>query len=111
MGIAVQQRLGRHDHAGGAEAALNGARINEGLLQRVGVLFRADALNGLHPLSVRTHREHTAGIDGPAVHDYGTRTALSQVAALLGSGQARPLPQYMQECLLLFYGKLPVCPV
>ena len=35
-GIAVQQRLGRHDHSGRAEPALDCPRVNERLLQRMG---------------------------------------------------------------------------
>src|ERR1700736_6561572 len=35
VGVALEQLLGRHDHARGAEAALEAMLIPEGLLQRV----------------------------------------------------------------------------
>src|SRR4051812_18046618 len=44
-GIALEQRLGRHQHAVAAVAALAGLLLDEGLLQRMGVVDGADALD------------------------------------------------------------------
>ena len=44
-GLRVEQRLGRHDHAVAAVAALAGLLLDEGLLQRVQLLDRAQALD------------------------------------------------------------------
>ena len=46
IGVDVEQRLGRHDHAGDAEAALHGPGQHEGLLDEVRVGRRAQALDG-----------------------------------------------------------------
>ena len=35
IGILIQQRFGRHDHAGRAEAALKGEFVDKGLLDRM----------------------------------------------------------------------------
>ena len=43
--IAIEQFLGRHDHAGDAVTALRGLLSHEGLLQRVRLIDRAEALD------------------------------------------------------------------
>ena len=96
--VLVQQRLGGHDHAGGAEPALDRAGQNEGLLDEMRVVGGSQALHrddvGTfqvgHPGQARPHRL--------AVHYHRAGAALAfPVAGLLGSGQPQILPQQIQQ--------------
>ena len=44
--ILLQQRLGAHDHSGDAITALRRLLVDEGALQRAGILDRAQSLDG-----------------------------------------------------------------
>ena len=46
MGILAQEADARHDHAAGAIAALHGAGLEEGLLERVQLAVLLEALDG-----------------------------------------------------------------
>lgn len=100
MGIAVKQRLGRHDHSGRAVAALDGAGVDKRLLQRVRLVGGADALDGLDRAAVRLDGEHTARVDRAPVHDDRAGAAFAKVTALLRARQVRALAQHVQKRLL-----------
>ena len=100
MGVAVEQRLGRHDHSGRAVAALDGAGVDKRLLQRVRLVGGADALDGLDCAAVRLDGEHTARVDRAPVHDDRAGAAFAKVTALLRARQVRALAQHVQKRLL-----------
>src|SRR3954470_14607537 len=74
--IAIEQRLGAHDHAVDAVAALSGLLGDEGTLQRMRLLERAEALerDDLGALQ-RVDRRH-AGAHRLPVHQHGAGAAL-----------------------------------
>lgn len=100
MGVAVEQRLGRHDHSGRAVAALDGTSVDKRLLQRVRLVGGADALDGLDRAAVRLDGEHTARVDRAPVHDDRAGAAFAKVTALLRARQVRALAQHVQKRLL-----------
>ena len=89
--ILGEKTVGGHDEAGGAEAALGAAVGDPGLLQRMQVLRRADALDG-GDLAELGHALHLLGA-GPhhfAVQDDGAGAADAGAAADLDAGEAHP---------------------
>ena len=106
--VAVQQALGRHDHAGDAEAALDGPRLAEAV--GVGLLLKiAEALHGEDALALHLIRRKDAGSHSLAVHQDGAGAAGALAAPVLHAGQAQLVPQEADE-LLIFFGSdgLPV---
>ncbi len=81
VGVAVQQRLRRHDHSVHAVAALRGLFGDEGLLHRVRGGAGAEALerHDLPPDGAGDRQHAAAG--GEAVHDDGAGAAFAQAAA------------------------------
>ena len=86
--VLVEQRLGRHDEAGRADAALGAAMVHPGNLQRVQVVGRADAFDGddLFAVGELADRDH-AGLDRFIVDEDGTGAALAVVTADLAAGE------------------------
>src|SRR6267378_4322996 len=96
-GIAVEQRLGGHDHAVAAIAALAGLLLDEGALQRVELVDRAQSLErGDGSLRSGRHR-HRAGARGLAVDQHGARAALGEPAAELRAVQLQVVAQDVKE--------------
>src|SRR5262249_42883257 len=83
IGILVQECLGRHDDAADTETTLGRLFLDEGLLQRVRLLYGSDPFErgDLCPF----HRLHRcdAGADGLALDDDRACAALSQATAKL----------------------------
>ena len=99
VGVLVQQRLGRHDHAGGAVAALGGGLLDEGLLDGVELVVVAQALDGVHPAALGLERRVDAGGHRLAVHQDGAGAALALAAADLGADEAQPVAQHVGQHL------------
>lgn len=108
IGIHVQQPLGGDDHAGDAEAALNGSRLAEG-----------KGIHLLFPIGKALHRENGpplqpvglggAGLGGLAVDEDVAGAAGTLAAPVLHGGQMQGIPQVADELLILFHGDaLPV---
>ncbi len=98
IGVPVQQRLGRHDHTGGAEPALDGARQHKGLLDQVRVIGRPQPLNGDNVRTVEPGYLEKTGPDRFPVDNYGAGAALPlPVTRLLGAGKAQVPAQIVQE--------------
>jgi len=80
-GIMVDERLGRQDDTADTKAALNGLFVDEGLLDGMRPLQRAESLERDDGSACsRTYRRH-AGADGVALHHHRTRAALPEAAA------------------------------
>src|SRR6185295_16201362 len=104
----VQQRFCRHDHAGGAVAALKGKFIDERLLQRmeraVGLL---QAFDGRDVFAARLVRQVRAGADRRAVDQYGASTANLDFAGNFGAIEIWRITQNLSESFLRFTLDLP----
>ena len=97
LGCFVEQGLRGHQHAVDAIATLRGLRVNEGLLQTVGLGGRAQTLKrgdgfGLHRLRGGDTRADRLAID----HD-GAGTALTQAATEFRALQAQLVTQGVQQ--------------
>src|ERR1039457_1325369 len=78
----LQQRHAGDDHAGSAIAALHGALLEEGVLQRV-----VDAFDGRDLFAGGgAHGEFTRA-DGLAIEQHGAGAALAFAASVLGAGK------------------------
>jgi len=96
--VLVQQGLGGHDHARGAEPALDGPGQDKGLLDEVGVVRRAQTLHGDDFGALQVHDLGQAGAHGLAVHDDRAGPALAlPVAGLLDAREAEPFPEQVDE--------------
>src|SRR5262249_18712783 len=91
--ILVQQLARHQNESGRAEAALERARLDEGLLDRIELLAVREPLDRLEARAVGEHgKKQTAG-DGAAVEDDGAATAQP-----LGAALARPAePELLQQ--------------
>src|SRR5580704_15956149 len=83
----AEQRNSAEDHAGGAVAALEGALVKEGLLNRskTPVLFEAFDCDNLGAADAADRQE--AGARRYAVEQDGAGAALALAAAVVGSGE------------------------
>src|SRR5689334_3427589 len=87
--IAVEQRAGAHQLAGGAEAALRAVMLDEGFLQRIELAMLREPLDGLDTPSVSPHGELATRVHILTVEQHGARTALTAIAADFGAGEAK----------------------
>ncbi len=97
VGYFIEQRLGRQDHAGPAEAALQRRMLLERLLQRMQFIPGREPLDGQHLAAVGLTGQHQAGVDRLAVHEHGARAAIADVAAELGAGQVELIAQEPEQ--------------
>ena len=86
-----------HQHAGRADAALGGARRDEGLLQPGHARVGGEALDRRDRPAVRLPERHQATADLPALEQHGAGTAVAGVAADLGTGQAEVGAQHFRQ--------------
>ena len=85
---------------GRAVAALGGAQLGEGLLQRVEPAAVGHALDGLDLASLALDGQRQAGEHRLAVDQHGARAALAQLAAVLGAGEVELLAQHLEQGLV-----------
>src|SRR5579859_338858 len=95
--VAVQQRFRRHDLARRADAALEAAVIDEGLLQRMQLLALGHALDRGDPRAVHLHGQRDAGGDEAAVEQHGAGATDADAARLLGAGEAEVVAQQIDQ--------------
>ena len=93
----IQQGLGSHDQAGGADTALDRAVIEKGLLKRMKGPVPGKALNCFHPCAPCLEGGIDTAVDGYSIHQHGADTAFSLVTADFGSGQPQVLAQYGRQ--------------
>src|SRR5262245_10591380 len=84
QGIAIEQRLGRHQHARGTEAALGREVLHEGHLQGMQVRPLGEAERGLDRAAGASLGQREAGELGLAVDQHGAHAAGALAAAELG---------------------------
>ena len=93
IGIALEQLLGRHDHAGSAEAALEAMLVPEGFLHGVELAVGGEAFDGHHLAAIRLDGEHGAGLYGLAVERHGAGAADGGFAADVAAGESDDFAQ------------------
>src|SRR4030088_1595552 len=84
---AHQQRLGAHDHAVEAVAALRGLFPDQDLLHRIRMAARAEALARHNVAAGAAIDRHPAGARCDAVDEYGAGPAFAEPAAIFRSVQ------------------------
>src|SRR5262245_388673 len=95
--IAVEQLLGRHDHAVGTVAALRGLLLDEGGLQRMRIRDRAEPFDG-GDLARRYRADRgDAGARCLAVDQHGAGAALRQSTAELGAVELEIVAQHVEQ--------------
>src|SRR5260370_16178064 len=73
MWIFIEEHFRGHDHAVHAVTALRGLLFDEGRLERVRMLERAQAFEGRYAAILRAADGNAAGAHGASVHDDGAR--------------------------------------
>src|SRR3974377_78696 len=89
----------RHDHAGGAVAALKRLFAEKCLLHRVQCVTLRESLDGRYVLSHGNRQRRHARSYGFAFQQDRARSALSFTAAVLGSGQLQFVAEYPKQGL------------
>src|SRR4029077_14572116 len=87
IGVALEERLRRDEHARRADAALERGVLEELLLQRVELVALGHALDRLYRSSLQLGAEDQAGAHQPAVDGDAAGAAVAGSAALLGTRQ------------------------
>src|SRR4029453_1182584 len=99
VGLAVQQVVDGHDHAGDAEAALHRPLLDKGPLDVGQLALWAEPLDGADVAAGGVGGRHTAGRHQHPVQQHRAGAALALLAGVLGAGQAEPLAQHVQQAL------------
>src|SRR5215471_19084251 len=87
----------RHEHkTGRAEAALEGAAVDKGLLNRGKLAVRVEALDGRNASAVGANREIETARNGDAIDENGTAAAKPLAAAFTRATKAE-LVQELDE--------------
>ena len=97
IGIALDDLRNRHDHAGGAIAALESMIVPERFLHGGEIAIRGQPLNGGDLRAIGLHRECGARLDSDAIHADHAGAALAGIAANLGSGEVQSLAKKMNQ--------------
>src|SRR5512144_5246 len=100
VGRALEQRLGGHQHARGADAALQRGALQELLLQRMERLALGHALDGLDLAARHLAAQDQARADQAAVEQDAAGPAVAGGAAFLAAGQVERVAQHVEQRLL-----------
>ena len=95
--VLAEQRTRREQHAGRAEAALHGAGVQKGSLERVERLTVSQALDGQDRAPVGFHREIGAGTHGEPVDQHRAGAAHLGVARALGALEVEDVTQHVEQ--------------
>jgi hypothetical protein len=98
FGIVVGERCGRHDHAGGAEAALEALGIEELLLHRVQGLAGREAVERGDLVTSRAIGRRDAAVEGAVVDPDGAGAAIAGVAPF-ADGKPPEIPEERPQTL------------
>ena len=89
MGILHQKRLGRHDHAGRAEAALDRDLFYKGALDRIQFPALRQSFDRKNMAALQLCGKGQAGVDRLSVHDDGAGAAFALRAPFLYTGEVQ----------------------
>ena len=96
IGIVGEQREAAEHHPRRAEPALQAVLLFERLLDRM-QLACADRLHRRQLPPIGLDRQHRAGLDRHAVEQNRAGAAMARITTDMGTGQAQPLPDEMDE--------------
>ena len=97
IGICLEERVTRHDHARRAVTALKGVIFHECFLHRIELAVFGQAFDRRHFASVRLHGKMETGFHHFAVEQHRARAALADHAADVRAGKTDILAQKMRE--------------
>jgi len=97
MGGCQKQAYNCHDKPGRAIPALDASMFNESLLNWVKLISLGQTLNSGNLFSLGPNGQVEAGIDGQAINEDRTGTALTFLAIRFGAGHSQILSQDRQE--------------
>ena len=104
MVVLQEERMGCHDHARNAEAALHCALVQEGLLKRMKTaVFAVEAFNRQDFLACDLFEFSTAGTHGFAVDEDDAGAANADMAAIFCSRQIQIFAKKLEK-LVIFTG-------
>src|SRR6266404_2420598 len=95
--IPLEHLVHGHDHAGGAEPALQPVLLPKPHLDRVQLAVLRQSLDGHDVGAVHLDREEGAGLEGLAVHEDSARAALARIAADVCPGEAHGLADVVDQ--------------
>jgi hypothetical protein len=95
--VSPQERRGGHQHAGGAETALDRAALSKRTLDSMHIFTTAEAFNGRDVTSVNVYSQHQTRKHGIVVQQDRACAALAHAAAVLGARQRQLLAEYVHE--------------
>ena len=95
--VAAEEVGGRHQDAGGAEAALHGVMPPEGLLEDAELALSDETFDRAHRRAVALDRELRAAAYGPSVDHHGAGAAHAVLAADVRAVQAQFVTQEIRE--------------
>src|SRR5215468_6545488 len=95
--VALEERHTRHHHARSAVAALQSVLLGEALLHRMQLSALLEAFDRTHLRTVCLHCEHRARLHRLTVEYHGAGAAMRGVAADVGTREAQPLPDEMNQ--------------
>src|SRR5512134_10149 len=96
----VEKRFRGHQDARRAIAALRGAEVGEGRLQRMQLRTARQTLHRIDQFVGALHGENQAGKLRLAVDEHGAGAAFAELAAVLGAGKAEILAQHFEQRLV-----------
>src|SRR5260370_14414961 len=104
--IPGEQRFGCEEKGGRAVAALRGAQLGEGVLERMQCRAAGHAFHRAHPSPRAGEPQHQTGEDRRAVEHNGAGAALAQLAAVLRAREVQVLAQHLEQRLMRREGHL-----
>jgi hypothetical protein len=98
--IAIQEALGREDHAGSAIPALDRSFFHKGCLEGMEPLRGLDPFDCRHLFPIRLNSEHEAGVDRLSVQEHGAGAAISNKTSGLGAGEVKLFADHLKKRLV-----------
>jgi len=98
--IAIQEALGREDHAGSAIPALDRSFFHKGCLEGMEPLRGLDPFDGRHLFPIRLNSEHEAGVDRLSVQEHGAGAAISNKTSGLGTCEVKLFADHLKKRLV-----------
>ena len=110
MGILPQKRLGRHDHAGRAEAALDRDLFYKGALDRIQLPALRQSFDRKNMAALQLCGKGQAGVNRLSVHDDGAGTAFTFRAPLFYAGEVQLISEDIVMTFLSLQELSKCCP-
>ena len=92
-----QQGISGHDHARSAEPALDSSVVYEGLLDRMELAARREALDGEDLRALALEGQYQAGVHHFPVQQHRAGPALTLAAAVLGASQLQVIAEDIEQ--------------